>query len=488
MPISTRRTAEGQGAGKAQEVGGASHGLPLTLGGFLRKLDSRHAHRIALYVEDAALPCAVGTQSPAMIEQLRGYLQDLATHGDIHGVLGVYADGEPLAQQAYGLADTASGCPNTPATRFRIGSLSKSYTAAAILALVQRRLLGLDDRASEYLPGCGLDPRITLRHLLLHRSGLGNHTALPGYWSELMQRRHEPEDLVRTITASPLLYTPGQASSYSNTGYVALARIAELACDRPLHDLLEASFWSPFGLERTGGPACADTVGYLLAAGRPQAPALDPSVSHGAYDLVATAQDLARWWSLLCNGRVLEPAYTTLMLGGGPGEFGCGWWLDELDIGGRHWRTVAHRGDVNGHTSMLLGIPVQRLCAVALFNTASTPASATARRLLGLALGEQWPAYPPALPSTARWPGGAYRGEDGSTCHVDAAGQAMHAVRDYGVPCQYAIRPYAVAEEVQAWRSDAFDERLTFNRHDGSMTVEAPDGARRRYWRDRSTP
>ena len=83
------------------------------------------------------------------------------------------------------------------------------------------------------------------------------------------------------------------------------------------------------------------------------------------------------------------------MLGGPPGDFGCGWWLDEIEIDGRRWRSVAHKGDVNGHTSMLLGLPERRLCAVVLFNTASTPASATARRLLGLAMGEAWPIPPP---------------------------------------------------------------------------------------------
>ena len=80
------------------------------------------------------------------------------------------------------------------------------------------------------------------------------------------------------------------------------------------------------------------------------------------------------------------------MLGGPRGDFGCGWWLDEIEIDGRRWRSVAHKGDINGHTSMLLGLPERRLCAVVLFNTASTPASATARRLLG------WPWARPGLP------------------------------------------------------------------------------------------
>ena len=107
-------------------------------------------------------------------------------------MLGVYADGAAVAEQACGHANPAGGRKNAPDTRFRIGSLSKSHTAAAILLLAQHGKLDLHDSAARHLPDCGLDPRITPMHLLRHRSGLGNHTAPPAYWPELMGRHIAP--------------------------------------------------------------------------------------------------------------------------------------------------------------------------------------------------------------------------------------------------------------------------------------------------------
>ena len=167
------------------------------------------------------------------------------------------------------------------------------------------------------------------------------------------------------------------------------------------------------------------------------------------------------------------------MLGGPRGDFGCGWWLDEIEIDGRRWRSVAHKGDINGHTSMLLGLPERRLCAVVLFNTASTPASATARRLLGLAMGEAWPAYPAALTEHVDdWAQGAYRDEQGVTYVVDTARRLIAATRDYGVPCRYAIRPSQAGPDAQAWRADAFDERHEFHRGAATLTITSADGSK----------
>lgn len=427
------------------------------------------------------MPAAMPTP---MHDQLSPYFDDLARHADLHGVLAVFSGDQAVAQRAYGLADVGRGIRNTLDSRFPIGSLSKSFTAAAVLALDQQGLLDIADPAARYLPACQLDPRITLQHLLLHQSGLANHTALPDYWPRLMQTAHTPQELIERVTALPLLNAPGHGTCYSNTGYAVLARIAELVGGMPLHGLLDTLFWGPQGLGQTGALQCADTTGYQLETGRPRAPALDPSVAYGAYGLAATAQDLARWWLSLVDGRVLDAAHRATMLDGPAGSFGCGWWLGALDIAGRRWRSVGHKADVNGHTAMLLGLPERRICSVVLFNTASTPAAATARRLLGLALGEKWDAYPPALPDADGWATGTYRDADGTAYQIDSAGQTARTTRDYGVPCSYAIQPSADHADTQEWRAQAFDERLRLHRPDRSLVVTAADGSTRHYTRE----
>ncbi|WP_255988044.1 serine hydrolase domain-containing protein [Chitinolyticbacter albus] len=418
-----------------------------------------------------------------MTAALDTYLDQLAAHAELHGVIAVFADGAPLAQRAFGLADSQGTARNGIDSRFRVGSLSKSFTAAAILTLAQQGQLDLADPVTRYLPECGLDPRITLHQLLRHRSGLGNHTALPDYWPTLMQTPQAPEVLIRRVAAAPLLAEPGDASHYSNTGYLALARVAERVSDQPFHALLDALFWRPLGLSQTGAMATATNRGHQLLAGRPHALSLDPSVAFGAYDLAASAGDLARWWLALNEGAVLDAQHTALMMAGPTGDFGCGWWLDELVVDGQRWRSVGHMGDVNGYTAMLLGLPARRTCAVVLFNTASTPALATARRVLGLALGETRPAYPPAIAATAPWASDRYRDGAGTQVQLDAERGWLDRARDYGAPCRYRIRPHADNGLVQYWRADAFDERLELHR-DGWLRVIAPDGATRDYVRE----
>ena len=121
----------------------------------------------------ALAPHVFRHRSPPMTLALHQYLQDLAQHADLHG-----------ARRSASSLRPCGPCQRPqerPDTRFRIGSLSKSYTAAAILLLAAWQL-DLHDSAARHLPDCGLDPRITPMHLLRHRSGLGNHTALPAYW------------------------------------------------------------------------------------------------------------------------------------------------------------------------------------------------------------------------------------------------------------------------------------------------------------------
>lgn len=416
-----------------------------------------------------------------MTAALHRYLDNLAQCADLHGVIGVFADGAPLAQRAYGLAGSQGLAPNKVDSRFRIGSLSKSFTAAAILALAQQGRLDLADPVARYLPDCGIDPRISLLQLLQHRSGLGNHTALPDYWPTLMQTRHTPEALIRRVTATPLLAE--DATHYSNTGYLALARVAELVGGQPYYTLLDTLFWQPLGLSRTGTLASADTQGHQLLPTRPHAAPLDASVALGAYDLAASADDLARWWTALVAGEVLDARHTAAMLDGPAGGFGCGWWLDELVVDGQRWRSVGHMGDVNGYTAMLLGLPARRICAVVLFNAASTPALATARRVLGLALGEAWPDYPPAIAMAAPWGSGDYRNPDGGVLQLDTEQGCLSMARDYGMACRYRIRPYADSGVAQYWRADAFDERIELH-CDGRLRLIAPDGTAQDYVRE----
>lgn len=221
------------------------------------------------------------------------------------GTVLVSAAGQQLYARGLGASDWALGSPNTVNTSFRIGSITKGFTAVAILSLVEAAVLALDDTIGEHLPeypavGAG----ITLHQLLSHTSGLPNYTSD----AALMARRDEPitpAELLATFWAKPLEFEPGTQYRYSNSGYAVLGAVIERVTGLTYAEHLQQAVFAPAGLKRTtvgdaeGLPDRA--LGYVADAhGRfvPAFPA-DMSVPFAAGAIRSTARDLARWHSVL---------------------------------------------------------------------------------------------------------------------------------------------------------------------------------------------
>lgn len=244
---------------------------------------------------------------------LDGHLRRLVPYGFSGAVL-VVEGGERLHAGGYGLANREAGRPVTPETVFLIGSLSKQFTAAAVMALVERGVLSVDDAIDEHLPGVPEDKRgITLHHLLTHTSGLPEFHDTEGDY-EVMDR----EAAERAILGAELAFAPGEEWSYSNAGYSLLAAILERVAGRPFEAVLREEVFEPAGLERTGyafEPLWEDAPvarGYT-AAGDQGSP-LEWAATDELWALIgnggilSTVEDLERWDRALREGTVLAPA------------------------------------------------------------------------------------------------------------------------------------------------------------------------------------
>jgi len=308
--------------------------------------------------------------------------------GNRPGAAALVAVGDQvILRKGYGLSDLEHGIPMRPDRQFRIASVSKQFTAVAVLQLAAAGRIQLDDDAARYvpeffaqMPGVG----ITIRQLLTHTSGLKNYSDLDEFRDQ-PTRTMSVDDLLGLVARRGLRFAPGTGWEYSNTGYVLLAAIVQRVAGEPFAQYLQANVIAPAGLKHTfpGGAQTgegADIAGYIPVIGEPgrfqRAVRLNLSQAIGAGSLVSCVDDLWQWERAVEAGRVLpiswvkaaqtpvalqprrsRAATTALAFGDGeqPGTapYGYGWELQKIS----HHATIGHGGTLSGYRSFELEVP-----------------------------------------------------------------------------------------------------------------------------------
>ena len=291
-----------------------------------------------------------------------------------------------VKEAAYGLANLEWQVPVRLDTVFEIGSLTKQFTAAGILLLVQDDRLALEDRISHYLkptPDAWKD--ITLRHLLTHTSGIWSYTGLDGF--EL--RRHLTQaQFLEAIGRQPLEFQPGQSWKYCNTGYNLLGYIIENVSGKTYWEFMSQRIFSPLNMASTTNRLPA-LVLRNRAAGYEQTNHIlvnrdyDLTDIFSAGALVSTVEDLLKWNSELDSGHLLsnrskEQMWTSARLSSGERtHYGFGWRIGELD----GHKNVGHGGATSGFSATLQRFPEDDLAIIILTNTDEQIATTLAKRI-----------------------------------------------------------------------------------------------------------
>ncbi len=244
----------------------------------------------------AALLAAQPAWEPKVSEHVASALKD---SGAVSVSVAVVEDGKLQFAQAFGKADLASGRPAEAATRYAVGSISKQFTAAALLLLQEEGKLTLDDRVSKYFPDLTRANEITIRQLLSHTSGYEDY-APQDYLIPEWTRPTTTAGLLNTWAKKPLNFDPGTRWQYSNTGYVVAAAIAEKVAGKPLVALLRERIFDPLKMASAGDcdqRSPADATPYTrYAFGPPRVVGREASGWYnGAGELCMSAPDLAKW-------------------------------------------------------------------------------------------------------------------------------------------------------------------------------------------------
>ena len=335
-------------------------------------------HPAAPVAPEAVVTAATQAAEAAMAAGVPAVQVAVSHHGQI-----VYSG-------AFGMSDRESATATTSRSVMQIGSITKQFTAAAILRLAERGALSVDDRIEKFVPE--FDPRgrtITLRHLLSHRSGV------PRDWYKPAGQTLSPffslvtrEQVVTGINAQPFDFTPGSKYSYSNAGYMLLGYAIESITGRPFADFVRSELVLPLGLIDTGVCGTSNLPrpeGYgLYPQNVVRMPAVHPSGLISSGSLCSTASDLARWAQLLATGHVMLPAsYATMTTRAAPTTtYGLG--VDLKTVLGHP--AVSHDGAIDGFMSFLVYFPEQDI-AVAV-NTNAFPVPTYHHAIIALAVAK----------------------------------------------------------------------------------------------------
>jgi CubicO group peptidase (beta-lactamase class C family) len=329
-----------------------------------------------------SLPILVnGTTGERLDQTIRDH------HSDFSGTILIAQQGKILLIKGYGLAEQETSTPNTPQTLFAIGSITKSFTAMAIMILKERRRLTLQDPICQYLPDCPAAwELITLQQLLTHTSGIYDLALNPDFQTIGTCQEHKPEELMALYKYHALDFPPGSQFHYSNSGYQLLGMVIEKVSGQRYEDFVQENILDPLGMADTRNnpashPLSNRATGYSQDSWTREkitAPCYDSSMFFADGGLYSTVGDLYKWDQALYTNKLVSeeslsqiftPRVTVVASPGfsvppGLWYYGYGWMITQQS----GHRLIEHGGRIPGYTAYLARYPDDRLTIIVLSN------------------------------------------------------------------------------------------------------------------------
>ncbi|AKD58669.1 beta-lactamase [Spirosoma radiotolerans] len=341
-------------------------------------------------------------------------VKQYVTNRQFNGSVLVAEKGQVIFRKGYGMANMEWNIPNAPDTKFRLGSITKQFTAMLIMQLVEQNKLKLTGKITDYLPDYpkATGDIITIHQLLTHTSGIPNYTNVPKFFETLARNYYTPSDFVKTFSALPLDFTPGSRFNYSNSGYFLLGAIIEKVTGKSYAQVLQENILIPLQLRDTGYDLFSPILpkrasGYEKEKGSyVNAPYLDMSIPYAAGSLYSTVEDLYRWDQALYTNTLLSAeAKATLFtpfLGSYEAGFGYayGWIVGKTKVGERKdsLLLIEHGGGINGFNTLISRLPQDKQLVVLLNNTGRAPLDAMRQNILRILYDQ--PVQAPKKPVT----------------------------------------------------------------------------------------
>lgn len=242
------------------------------------------------------------------------YLNDLSEKEKFSGAILVSIKGKKVISKGYGMANYELDVLNTSKTKFRIGSVTKQFTAVAIMQLFEKGQLNLDDTLDKYIPDYPKGDKVTIHHLLTHTSGIFNYTNIEGPIENTIRKKHSLETLINEFKYAPYDFEPGEKYSYSNSGYVLLGYIIKKVSNKSYEEYLQENVFNKLLMVDTGYDDYYKIIknrasGYDLKGEEKRmvnCEFIDMSIPHAAGALYSTVEELYIWNKALIGGKIIS--------------------------------------------------------------------------------------------------------------------------------------------------------------------------------------
>lgn len=287
--------------------------------------------------------------------------------------------GKVIYKKGFGLANREWNIPNTPDTKFRLGSITKQFTSMLILQLVEQGKIDLKGKLSDYLPYYRKDTgnQVTIHHLLTHSSGIPSYTSIPNFFEDISRDPYPVEDFVKKYCSGDLEFEPGSRFLYNNSGYFLLGAIIESVTEKPYEEVLKEQIFDPLGMNDSGYDRHSPIIphrasGYSITFdGYLNAPYLDMSLPYAAGSLYSTVEDLYLWDQALYTEKLLSAKTKELLFTPYIQGYGYGWGIREKSLPDSEVKltSISHGGGINGFNTWIERIIDDKQLIVLLNNT-----------------------------------------------------------------------------------------------------------------------
>lgn len=343
----------------------------------------------------SSLVWAQNQPTPPSADQVKArvdeYMNAVLRVDGFSGTILIARDGKPVVSRGYGMANIELNVPNTPETIFRLGSVTKQFTAMSIMMLQERGKLSVSDPMCKYIAECPDTWKpITIKNLLTHTSGITNYTGFKDFATTTILPITTTA-MTERLEKEPLEFAPGEKFAYSNSGYYLLGAIIEKASGKTYKDFLQENIFTPLGMGSTGYDDPLRIImhraaGYQKQAGKViNASYMDMTVPYAAGSLYSTTGDLLVWDQALYTEKLVSKKSLDEIFTPWKGEagYGYGWGIGKkFDR-----REISHGGGIYGFATQIARYPDDRVTVVVLSNIQAAPAGQIAGNLAAIVFG-----------------------------------------------------------------------------------------------------
>ena len=334
----------------------------------------------------------LSAQQSDIQKKVDDYINAYVQMKQFSGSILIAKDGQVLVSKGYGKSSYQFNIENTPQTKFRIGSLTKGFTAVCIMQLVEHNKLSLDDKLIKFIPDYPRGNEITIKHLLTCTSGIPNHTEFKDFDNDRRVYHFTLLQTIETFKSKPLEFNPGEKFNYSSSNYILLGFIIEQISKMPYVNYIQQNIFEPLKMENSGFEKPEDIInfmaqGYCFRNNEiKNAKFRDMSNASASGALYSNVEDLYIWDRALYTEKLITKESLNTLFTPFKDNYAFGWGVINIF----NHKMITHSGEIDGFTSNISRFTDDDICIIILSNFEQTPISRINKDLIAIVFGEDY--------------------------------------------------------------------------------------------------